>query len=362
MQPIDSFIPTAHQQSYLQQKLQDVSRSFALVVPFLETPLQHYLATAYLICRVVDNIEDSGQDAEWKFQRFAEFSRLLGAPENAVEILTTWTREDWPALTERERDMMNLNGGLELWQIFAAMPPATQATTRFWVGIMTEGMKQQSDSAHPYAMIHRNGHQILESKDAYDRYCYYVAGTVGHLVTELVIVQYEFPEEVARPLRTRAEACGRALQKTNIIKDFVQDLERQVSYLPDSWLQLADYSPLALCGAAPSWTEMVLDDLLSDLGMATEYVVTLPLAATGYRRAALLCLLPAYQTVLLAARRRDVLFTSEHQIKISHAAMAQCLADSEAMLQDNELLITYSRRITEDIQDRLSQRVMVPAA
>lgn len=360
MQLIETFAPTAKQQSYLQQKLQQVSRSFALVVPFLEIPLRHYLATSYLLCRVVDNIEDSGQDDGWKIERFGEFSRLLGEPQLASEVLANWEREEWPALSESERRIMGVAEGLELWQIFAAMPPATQATARLWIGIMAEGMKQLSDSARAPAMIRRNGHHILESEAAYNRYCYYVAGTVGHLVTELVIIHYEFPEDIAHELRVRAEACGRALQKTNIVKDFYEDSERGISYLPDSWLKQAEYAPLALRGASAGWTEMVLNDVLSELRVATEYLVTLPYTAPGYRRAALLCLLPAYQTILLAAQQQAVLFTRAHQVKISHAAMAQCLADSQAMLYDNDLLEQYTRHITNEILERFSLRETVP--
>lgn len=360
MQPTESFAPTVEQQNYLQEKLQLVSRSFALVVPFLELPLRHYLAAAYLLCRVVDNIEDSGQDDEWKIERFGEFSRLLGEPEQAAGVLANWERAEWHALTGAERSMMGVAEGLPLWQIFAAMPAATRATCRLWIGIMTEGMKQLSDSARAPSMIQRNGRRILESREAYNRYCYYVAGTVGHLVTELVILHYPLSAETASELRTRAEACGRALQKTNIVKDFYEDIERGVSYLPDTWLAQADYRPLALRGAPSEWTEMVLTDVLDELQVATEYLVALPYSAEGYRRAALLCLLPAYQTMRAAAQQQDLLFTRKHFVKISHAAMAQCLADSEAMLHDNGLLEQYSRQITDEIHNQFNVPVMVP--
>ena len=50
------------------------------------------------------------------------------------------------------------------------------------------------------------------------------AGTVGHLATELVILQYQLSDDVAQRSAHAAEACGRALQKTNIVKDFAEDL------------------------------------------------------------------------------------------------------------------------------------------
>lgn len=352
---------TIAQQSYLTQRLQQVSRSFALVVPFLELPLRDSLATAYLLCRVVDNIEDSGQADQWKIQRFSEFSRLLSEPFRAAEQLANWERQNWPALTENEQRMMGVAEGLELWQIFSEMPQGTQATIRLWVGIMAEGMKQLSDSASQrVSVIHRNGYKLLKEEPDYNEYCYFVAGTVGHLVTELVILQYDFSDEVAHPLRMRAKACGRALQKTNIIKDFVEDLERGICYLPDEWLEQADYVPLALRGAPPAWKEMVLQDVLGELHDATEYLLALPYSAAGYRRAALMCLLPAYQTIRSAGRNLETLFTPAHQIKISHQTMAQCLKDSEALLFDNPSIQAYSQRLQGEIQAQFDVPVAAP--
>ena len=52
--------PPTEQSAYLTQHMNKVSRSFALVVSCLEEPLQQQMSTAYLICRVLDNIEDLG--------------------------------------------------------------------------------------------------------------------------------------------------------------------------------------------------------------------------------------------------------------------------------------------------------------
>jgi phytoene/squalene synthetase len=348
----ENFELTAAETSYLDRKLRDVSRSFALVVPFLETPLQQYLATAYLLCRVVDNIEDSGQNDDWKNERFGEFSRLLREPQRAAHVLEYWERETWPPLTNAERQMMGVDGGLVLWQIYAAIPQATQDTIRLWAGIMAEGMQLLGDPHKRPYLIQRDGKEILNSEEDYNQYCYFVAGTVGHLVTELVILHYQFSDDVAQFLRARAEACGRALQKTNIVKDFVQDLKRGICYLPDVWLREVEYAPLALQGAAPEWKAMVIGDVLDELSKATAYLSALPHSAKGYRHAALLCLLPAYQTLLSAAQQQETLFTPAHHIKISRQTMAQCLADSQALLFDDEAIRQYARRIGAEIYDQ----------
>jgi farnesyl-diphosphate farnesyltransferase len=339
--------------AYLDQHLGDVSRSFALVIPFLETPLRHYLATAYLLCRVVDNIEDCTQPATWKQQRFAEFSQLLRSPRDARAILSQWQDETWPALSDQERRLMGVTDGLGLWQIYAEMPQSTQETVHRWTSIMAQGMSQMDDSqARPFS-VQREGLTVLEAEADYDEYCYIAAGTVGHLATELVIEQYQLSEDVTPTLRALAEACGRSMQKTNIVKDFVVDLTRGICYLPDAWMREADYTPLALRGAAPAWKAMVLEDVLDDFRAATEYVLALPHSALGYRRASLLCLLPAYQTIYLAAQRQDILFTREHQIKISRPTMARCVADSQVLLFDNRAI----RRYTQGVEDKIHEQL-----
>ena len=81
-------------EQYLNTLMKQVSRSFALVVPNLEEPLNHYIATAYLLCRAVDNIEDCTQPFAWKEARFAEFQDLLEAPDLAPQILSRWSQLD----------------------------------------------------------------------------------------------------------------------------------------------------------------------------------------------------------------------------------------------------------------------------
>ena len=100
-QMYDAFEPTSTATDYLQYQLNSVSRSFALVVPCVEPPTRHYLATAYLLCRVVDNIEDCSQPAAWKDDAFGEFLGLLSDPSLAGEVLASWDNQPWPGLTAR---------------------------------------------------------------------------------------------------------------------------------------------------------------------------------------------------------------------------------------------------------------------
>jgi farnesyl-diphosphate farnesyltransferase len=264
--------------------------------------------------------------------------------------LTQWQTRNWPGLTPDETRLMGAADGLALWQIYAAIPAADRAIIQRWVHAMIDGMAALDDAVRPPRFVERRGVQVLETVTDYNEYCYIVAGTVGYLSTELVIRHYEIDDERAARLRATCEACGRGLQKTNIVKDFAEDLRRGVSYLPASWLAEADDAPLELRGASPEWAHRVLNDVLNELAEATTYLLTLPTDAEGYRMASLLCLLPAYQTMLAAAQAAPTLFTAEHHVKISRDVMERCLTDAAVLWADNDAIATYTADLHAALQ------------
>jgi len=334
---------TKLEQSYLNNQMKKVSRSFALVVSYLEEPLKAQLATAYLICRVIDNIEDCTEPHSWQERRFDEFKYLLKEPERASEILAIWESESWPGLTKDERKLMGADDGKMLWQIFGQLPEHVQRPIRFWTTDMADGMNLIENPQTSPLLVRGNGVQVLTTKSDYDQYCYFVAGTVGHLATELASAFYGFADKTTGLLEATCEACGRGLQKTNIVKDFPKDIDRGVSYVPDEWLEQAAYEPLYLKGATTDWKKMVLGNVFDELEEATQYVMAIPYHAIGYRIASLLCLFPAYQTLLQAAQRQAKLFTRQHKVKISRATMARCIRDAKSMVADNDGVLAYSR-------------------
>jgi farnesyl-diphosphate farnesyltransferase len=333
---------TKTQSAYLADYMNKVSRSFSLVAPELERPMDDYLGVAYLICRVVDNIEDAERPFMWKHARFAEFEALLTAPEKAEAVLATWETQDWPGLSAHEQAMMTCAGGLMLWEVYAAMPELYRASIQHWASEMARGMRCSVDPSANDFFCDREGVRLPITAADYDRYCYYVAGTVGRMITEMMASFYGLDEATAVILGDDSERCGRGLQKTNIIKDFAKDLGRGFSYLPDEWLAQAAYRPLRLQGAAAEWKTAVLRDALAELDGAVAYVTGLPLEARGFRKAGLLMLLPAYDTLHLAAGRLPDLFTPEHQVKISRAKMSQALARTHRLAADNSGIRIYA--------------------
>ncbi len=77
-----------------------------------------------------------------------------------------------------------------------------------------------------------------------DRYCYFVAGTVGHLLTELFRLQRpSMAPERYRRLSDLATSFGRGLQLTNIIKDVSDDRRRGWSFVPRQLCELVGVRP-----------------------------------------------------------------------------------------------------------------------
>jgi farnesyl-diphosphate farnesyltransferase len=244
---------------------------------------------------------------------------------------------------------MTLEDGLPLWLIYAGFPDHVRATCRHWISLMAAGMESILDPTQATSMTWYKQIRLPATVGAYNEYCYHVAGTVGGMGTELVIAHYGLPGSVGDRLLDGSKSCGRALQKTNIIKDFAEDLERGVCYLPDEWLRQIDYMPLTLAGAPQEWSYTVMQDVVSELRDATEYVRSIPTEAMGYRIACLVCLLPAYQTMLSAAQRLPRLFTHEHQIKITREMMAYCLHDAVSMAPDNDAIADYCQGLEQEI-------------
>ncbi len=347
---------SSEQREYLGEQMDKVSRSFSLVAPEVDPPLDDYLAVAYLICRVTDNIEDTLHPFSWQKKRYAEFARLLDAPHTAESVLAEWETYDWPGLTGEERRMMAREKGLLLWEIYASLPHVVYDVIKRWTSIMAQGMARTNDPAETGFFVERNGIRMPASYLGYYQYCFYVAGTVGRMISDLAVETYSINGEIAKTLACSSEYCGRALQKTNIIKDFARDLGRGVSYLPDEWLQEVDYAPLHLAGAPAFWKRKVLLDILAELDASVNYVLALPQTAVGLRKAGLLMMMPAYETILQAAQRLSLLFTPDHVVKISRVTMGRCVLQARKIATDNSAIRAYVTEMSAKVGKSLDEQ------
>jgi farnesyl-diphosphate farnesyltransferase len=215
------------------EAVQGVSRTFALTVDVLDEPMASYICVGYLLCRVADTVEDSGEIPPAEQARLLRQYEAVLDPESeesvadfedgvAAHVPPAADRgDDWEVVAQTERVL----------RTFRSLPADVQAAVRPPVRELVEGMAMFVER---YADA--EGLRI-QSREELEEYCYYAAGTVGNLVTNLV-TRGDVAEDRRRRLYDTAEEFGLLLQLVNISKDVHDDyVEENNVYLPAEWLE-----------------------------------------------------------------------------------------------------------------------------
>jgi farnesyl-diphosphate farnesyltransferase len=203
-----------------------VSRTFALSIEALPDCLREAVRTAYLLCRIVDTVEDDpGIQLADRRMLFGRFDALLAADEaeplcfeQACAELMTGAQG-----SEAEHELC-LNAGA-VFRRFRSLSPAQRAAIRPHIVEMSRGMRE-------YALREVAGDLGLASMTDLERYCYFVAGTVGELLTSLFLQIVPVDDTTKAELDSRAVSFGLGLQMVNIVKDAAADFSRGICYLP----------------------------------------------------------------------------------------------------------------------------------
>lgn len=325
------------------QMLPLVSRTFAACIGLLPAQLEEAVLVAYLLCRIADTIEDCELlDAAAKaalLQRFAEVV-AGGADEVSPALAVAFP-------TPRNDDERLAAACDRTLHVLSSLPSATQAAIAPWVGEMCRGMAgfaQRYHSASPDRL------QSLESVAELERYCYFVAGTVGHLLTDLFRLHHPRinPARYAR-LKGLATSFGLGLQLTNIIKDVADDRCRGWCWVPRQLCAQHGTSPETLLdpGDAPA-ARRVMAAMIAlasrHLDDALEYCLALP---RSQYRTRLFCLTPLYfavRTLGLAAREPRLL-DPDHKVKISRREVHRSIRSTFLVAPSDVMVRGYYRRL-----------------
>ena len=267
--------------------LQRVSRTFALTIPRLAPSLADVVGNGYLLCRLIDTIEDELPPAASNATRAAFFTRFEAALAGEEDI-GAFARELGAALRpetpEGERELVARLP--EVLAVTARFDPTERAALERCTSTMAEGMHRfEGGSA---------GRSGLEDVASLERYCYHVAGVVGEMLTELFC--HHSPRAAAHrdTLMALAVPFGNGLQLTNILKDVHDDHRRGVCWLPRNVFggETTDFGALfEAAGAGSGEASRALDEGLHRLVAlcrgylddAVRYVLTLPREEHGMR-------------------------------------------------------------------------------
>ncbi|HWE23772.1 MAG TPA: squalene/phytoene synthase family protein [Myxococcales bacterium] len=232
---------------FYQRHLDAVSRSFALCIPQLDQPFRDRVALSYLLLRVLDTVEDASfPDPAVQQRLFAAFQRFLQKRPAPGDVDSF--RASFPAgLRDAERALLADTDAL-IEDAHELPAPARKvvlgATTR-----MAQGMAAYARRGVPL--------RLLDVEDVC-RYCCFVAGLVGELLTRLWALRGGTP-----PLILHAYRFGLFLQKVNILKDQREDEAVGRFLVPDR--------------------QELLASLRGDADGALTYLTALPKEERGYR-------------------------------------------------------------------------------
>ncbi len=325
--------------------LPKVSRTFAICIRLLPPGLDHSVLVAYLLCRIADTIEDTTAvlPAD-KGQLFSHFGRCLGAEGPRADPLRAAFQHPQ---SDDERLAREADAVLREYR---RLPARHQAAIRPWVQEMCDGMaefvRRKADAKDAHL-------EVLGTVEELDRYCYYVGGTVGHLLTDLFRLHHgPMSSARSRRLESLATSFGLGLQLTNIIKDVADDRRRGWSFVPRQLCQLAGISPEDLQKGrhrdeGRRVMLMLIEKAKGHLCDALDYSTTLPRRHYGIRAFCLTSLYFAVRTLRLA-ERDDRLLDPEHKVKITRAEVYRTIAATRALAPSNLLVRMYFRRLAGD--------------
>ncbi|XP_026097136.1 squalene synthase-like isoform X2 [Carassius auratus] len=192
--------------------LNQTSRSFAAVIQALDGELRHAVCIFYLVLRALDTVEDDMRiPLEKKVPLLQDFHSFLYQPEWSFAESREKDRqvlEDFPTISMEFRNL-----GLEYQEVISDI------CHRMGAG-MAEFLEKK-----------------VSSMKEWDQYCHYVAGLVGIGLSRLFSASQLEDPEVGRDTEL-ANSMGLFLQKTNIIRDYLEDQQEGRAFWPqEAWSQ-----------------------------------------------------------------------------------------------------------------------------
>lgn len=303
-------LPSIDDEQYQDHILQGVSRTFALTIPQLPDALRRVIGNAYLLCRITDTIED---DNALTLEQTRQLSSMFAEVVCGNASAEAFAQQLSPLLSDHtiaaEHDLIkNTPAVIRITHSFNS---TQRNALERCVRIMAKGMSdyQETESL-----------QGLRDLSAMDQYCYYVAGVVGEMLTELFC---DYSAEINNhklTLMKLSVSFGQGLQMTNILKDIWDDRKRGACWLPQDifvkyGFDLNDLQP----GMPDKNFQAGLAELLgiakSHLHNALLYTSLIPPQEKGIRRFCLWAIGMAVLTLNKINRHRN--FSAGTQVKIS---------------------------------------------
>jgi len=315
--------------------LQGVSRTFALTIPQLPVDLGNVVSNAYLLCRAIDTIEDEPSlNFEQKKKYCDWFTDVVDQksdPRLFSEALSPLLSDS--TIPMEHELIQQIDKVLEITRGFKK--PQQEVLSRC-IHIMSEGMTlfQELDN--------KSGLNDLKEMD---KYCYYVAGVVGELLTELFC--FYLPHELnpkKEKMMKLSVSFGQSLQMTNILKDIWDDQKRGVCWLPKDVFSYYNFDLAELnSGNNNKDFQKGLAYLVgvahTHLNNAFKYTLMIPSDQTGIRN---FCLWAIFMSLLTLKKiYKNIDATNSNDWKISRKSVKGVIAVTKFSVNKDHLLKAF---------------------
>lgn len=187
-----------------------MSRSFTVVINQLNPKIKDEICIFYLVLRALDTIEDDPKlNVDTKVKLLRNFHLNIGNENYSHE------------------DIGDEPDYVELMQNYSHVARIFNKLEEKYQIIIEEITKKMADGMCEF--IEMKGIQSLEE---YDKYCHYVAGLVGIGLTQIFVASDLENKKLMEKLDL-ANSMGLFLQKTNITRDYAEDVEKSRFFWPN---------------------------------------------------------------------------------------------------------------------------------
>jgi farnesyl-diphosphate farnesyltransferase len=214
---LDILAKKLNDRAFCYAALNQVSRSFAVVIQQLPYELRDPVCVFYLVLRGLDSVEDDmTYPAEQRLPLLRSFHKKCS--EDGWKIENVGDSDDYRVL------LANFN---KVIKVFKSLKPEYR-------DVITNICEKMGNGMADYA-----SRKVVTLTD-YDDYCYYVAGLVGIGLSNLFYASGLESHELQENFEL-ANSMGLLLQKTNISRDYYEDLNLGRSFWPkEIWGKYTD--------------------------------------------------------------------------------------------------------------------------
>lgn len=222
---------------YCKSMLPKVSRTFALNIAILKGDLYKATLCSYLLCRILDTVEDTAfKNFEAQSRLLDSFKEMFSEKDFSENTIQNWVDAFFATAICRDEEneyyQLIKNSKLVIENFLSLSSSSRDSITKCIIE-MASGMHEMLVRKE----LEKDNVCFLKTIDDLNKYCYYVAGTVGILSTRFFL-EYSnyFNRFTLDHMNKPAVSLALGLQMTNIIKDYQKDYKRGVCYIPEEML------------------------------------------------------------------------------------------------------------------------------